>query len=248
MKVVAYSDVGKVRYVNQDNIFYTLDKIGDLDNLFILCDGMGGANAGEYASFIAIKYIKDFISTNKGEVIDLFTRAIKKTNDSMLNEAKKDINKSGMGTTLVLASIKENILYIANIGDSRLYIITDVINQISKDHTVAEELLLKNSIHKSSLEYTKNKHVLTRALGAMENIKADFFEASLNHNDKILLCSDGLSNMLSDDEIRKIILNTKEENIAAELINNANLKGGEDNISAIVIYDLCNKVGDINAT
>lgn len=248
MKAVAYSDVGKLRKVNEDRFFYTTRKIGDLDNLFILCDGMGGENAGDCASQMAIEYIKKSIELNKGEIISLFKLAIEESNNKILELATLDKDKSGMGTTLVLATIKDNVLYFASIGDSRLYIIDDSITQASKDHTLAEELLSKNIVEKYTKEYNENKHILTRALGTIKDIKADFFEVSLKDEMKILICSDGLSNMLDDIEISKSIQNTTEKNMAKELIDKANENGGKDNISAIVIYDLSDEVGDINAT
>lgn len=247
MKVVAYSDVGKVRKINEDSIFYTTNKIGVLDNLFILCDGMGGENAGDYASCMAIEYLKNFIEENIGEIAHLFSLAIEKTNIKLLEESKQDIGKKGMGTTLVLATIKDNILYFANIGDSRLYIIDENILQVSKDHTLSEDLVSKNLIEKYSKEYEENKHTLTRALGAMENIKADFFEINIEKNMNILICSDGLSNMLDSEDIKNIVENSNKEEVAKKLIDSANLRGGRDNISTIFIYGLDTKAGDIDA-
>lgn len=247
MKVVAYSDVGKVRKINEDSIFYTTNKIGVLDNLFILCDGMGGENAGDYASYMAIEYLKNFIEENIGEIAHLFSLAIEKTNIKLLEESKQDIGKKGMGTTLVLATIKDNILYFANIGDSRLYIIDENILQVSKDHTLSEDLVSKNLIEKYSKEYEENKHTLTRALGAMENIKADFFEINIEKNMNILICSDGLSNMLDSEDIKNIVENSNKEEVAKKLIDSANLMGGRDNISTIFIYELDTKAGDIDA-
>jgi serine/threonine protein phosphatase len=248
MKAVAYSDVGKVRSINEDRVFYTLDKIGDLENLFILCDGMGGENAGDYASLMAVKYIKESIQGTKGELASILSKAISEANLKILNEAKADVSKFGMGTTLVLVSIMDNNLYAVNIGDSRLYILrNEKLRQVSRDHTLSEELLAKNVIEKYSLEYEENKHKLTRALGVFENIKADFFEIPLEGISKVLICSDGLSNMIDDEDIEHIIKETQDEVCAKKLIDRANANGGRDNVSAIVIYEL-GKAGDVNAT
>ncbi len=248
MKAVAHSHVGKLRSVNEDSIFYTLDRIGKLDNLFILCDGMGGENAGDYASLTAVSELKARIREAKGELIHILSAAITESNEKLLLEASLDVRKAGMGTTLVLASIKEGILYLANIGDSRLYVLDRKLIQISRDHTLAEELLSRNVITRYSPEYEENKHKLTRALGAMENVKADFFEIPTAGISKILLCSDGLSNMLSDDEIEHILREENPESAAERLVDAANKNGGRDNISAIVIYALEDKAGEADAT
>lgn len=246
MKVVADSHIGLCRKLNEDRMFYKLEKIGAFDNLFILCDGMGGENAGDYASLKAVEYLLDYLKNAfLGEVFSIFREAINYANDKLFKEASEDINKRGMGTTLVLATIKENTLYVANIGDSRLYLLKDErLIQITKDHNLSAELLALNKLDKDSIEYRINKNSLTRALGVTKDVKADFFEIILNNTNKILICSDGLTNMLDDNEIKFYLETEEKEMLANYLINKANEKGGKDNISIIIIYDLATKVGD----
>ena len=143
----------------------------------------------------------------------------------------------GMGTTLVLATITDDILTVANVGDSRLYIISEDegIHQITRDHSLVEEMVRMGGIDRVSARNHPDKNIITRAIGATQNVNIDFFEVNLKNNDLILMCSDGLSNMIEDSEIQKIANNAKSlEDIANELINTANKNGGKDNISVVL--------------
>lgn len=235
MRVFSNTDIGKVRTSNEDNIFYTLENIGVLDNLFLLCDGMGGANAGEYASKKAIEYISEFFEKDEYPFPEILTKAIEYSNAKILEEASKDFNKSGMGTTLVLATIKDKILYVANIGDSRLYILNENLKQITKDHNLYQELSDLDYQKRIDFDKIKTKNALTRVIGVLTNIKIDFFEIEISNIDKILICSDGLTNMLSDKEIEDILCESKHIDFAKVLVDKANENGGKDNISVLVI-------------
>ena len=142
-----------------------------------------------------------------------------------------------MGSTLVLATIEDNILYVANVGDSRLYLIRDKkARQITRDHSYVEELVALGKIERNSRDYQEQKYIITRAVGASEQVEADFFEVELKKNDVILLCSDGLSNMLTEDEIQKLAsADLSLEARVKMLIQKANDLGGKDNIAVVLI-------------
>ncbi len=235
MRTALLSDVGIKRDNNEDYIFFIDESIGSLKNLFILCDGMGGANAGEVASKDTVKYIVEYLEKSTDSIVSAMRESIKYANFNIYNDAKEYIDKNGMATTIVMATIYEDTLYVSNVGDSRLYLIEkDKINQITRDHCLAEEL-----DNLDVKDYEKFKHILTRAVGAEEDIHIDNFEISLERDDKIMLCSDGLTNMLSDAQILEIVNKDDDiENTARKLIETANQNGGNDNISLILVSEI----------
>ena len=211
--------------------------IGPLPNLFLVADGMGGHAAGDFASKYAISVVIDFIrkSTIKSPV-SLLKRALVYASNELFKEAEKDRDKMGMGTTMVAAVFQDKTLYVANIGDSRLYIINDDIKQITMDHSLVEELIRNGQLERNKGRNHPEKNIITRAMGSRDEAMPDFFEIQLNDGDKVLLCSDGLSNMVEDDEIRDIVLDSPDlEDTVSSLISRANYYGGNDNISVIII-------------
>ena len=161
---------------------------------------------------------------------------MRNTDNRIRRKAMEDENMIGMGTTLVLATVSDDILTVANVGDSRLYVISEEgINQITRDHSLVEEMIRMGGIDRVSARNHPDKNIITRALGAASSVNVDFFEVTLKNNDLILMCSDGLSNMIEDSDIQKIVMNGNSlESIANELINTANNNGGRDNISVIL--------------
>ncbi|MBO4591758.1 MAG: Stp1/IreP family PP2C-type Ser/Thr phosphatase [Eubacterium sp.] len=231
------TDKGRKRSNNQDSIFLSETPIGPLPNLFLVADGMGGHAAGDFASRYAISVITDFIrkSTIKSPV-SLLKRALVYASNELFKEAEKDRDKMGMGTTMVAAVFQEKTLYVANIGDSRLYIINDDIRQITMDHSLVEELIRNGQLERNKGRNHPEKNIITRAMGSRDEAMPDFFELQLNEGDKVLLCSDGLSNMVEDDEIRDIVVDSPDlEDAVSSLISRANYYGGNDNISVIII-------------
>ena len=211
--------------------------IGPLPNLFLVADGMGGHAAGDFASKYAISVVIDFIrkSTIKSPV-SLLKRALVYASNELYKEAEKDRDKMGMGTTMVAAVFQDKTLYVANIGDSRLYIINDDIKQITMDHSLVEELIRNGQLERNKGRNHPEKNIITRAMGSRDEAMPDFFELQLNDGDKVLLCSDGLSNMVEDDEIRDIVIDSPDlEDTVSSLISRANYYGGNDNISVIII-------------
>lgn len=238
MKSFAITDVGKRRELNEDYI-YTSDKtIGQLPNLFLVADGMGGHNAGDYASRYTIEKIVETIETlPKGQdAEEMIQEAICLANAYIYEEAGKNSSLSGMGTTLVAATVQGENVTVANIGDSRLYIVNQKITQITKDHSFVEEMVTMGEIDKETARNHPDKNIITRAIGVKELVLADFFEVRLEKEDKLLLCTDGLTNMLRDEEIRRIIKDSADiEEAARALIAAANENGGRDNISVVLV-------------
>lgn len=237
MKAFSITDTGVLRTMNQDYCFSSDTAIGRLPNLYIVCDGMGGHKAGEYASRYTVERIIASVSRSKAEdPIRILKAAIHKANEILVVESQEDKEKQGMGTTVVAATVIDNKMYVANVGDSRLYVINDTIEQITNDHSYVEEMIRIGKIKREDARKNEKKNLITRAVGAAEKIKADFFEVELRENDTILLCSDGLSNMVTDEIIYQIVKSSnKVDSIAKTLVEEANKNGGTDNITVIVI-------------
>ena len=238
MKFSVVTEQGKVRAQNQDFVFTTDQPVGSLPNLFLVADGMGGHNAGEYASEYTIKAVLDEIRSHKElSPIATMEKAITQANQIIHDRAVNDADKSGMGTTLVAATFVDGHIYVANVGDSRLYINTcDELKQITRDHSLVEELIREGTVSENAARQHPKKHMITRAIGAESHIRTDFFDVTLSETDQILMCTDGLTNMVEDDDIRRILndscdLKTKVHT----LVDTANANGGKDNITVVVI-------------
>ena len=162
--------------------------------------------------------------------------AIQKANEILVFESREDLEKQGMGTTVVAATIIDHRMYVANVGDSRLYVIGETLKQITKDHSYVEEMVRMGKVDRDEARTHEKKNVITRAVGATEKVKPDFFEVDLEDRDIVVLCTDGLSNMVTDGRISEIALSfTNTEDIARKLIEEANRNGGQDNITAVVL-------------
>jgi protein phosphatase len=238
MKSFSITDVGEKRQINQDYIFCEENTIGGLPNLFIVADGMGGHNAGDYASRFCVEVFTEQIRTKQNKTpIGMIAEALQYTNDLLLEEARENHGLQGMGTTFVAATIIDSVMYVANIGDSRLYVIGDGIKQITEDHSLVEEMVKTGELDRKDMRFHPNKNIITRALGANTNVVPDYFEINLEMDDTVLICSDGLTNMLDDQEIMKIVKQNPEdlEQAAKTLVERANENGGKDNISIVIV-------------
>lgn len=237
MKTNAITDVGVLRTENQDTFYSNEQPIGSLPNLFIVADGMGGHVGGKQASETAIHAIIQYIEKSKEKDIRvLFEQAIKSANSAVFEEASEK-NLQGMGTTIVMASIDKDVLSISNVGDSRLYVVSPrAIKQVTKDHSLVEEMIRMGELERSKARLHPEKNVITRAVGAAEDCKADFFKVRLEEEESFLMCSDGLSNMLDDEQIRNI-MNSQRDVIekTQKLVEAANESGGKDNITVVVV-------------
>jgi len=238
MKTFSMTDVGRRREMNQDYMFASDTAVGKLPNLFIVADGMGGHKAGEYASKTAVETIVEYIGNDdSGLLVAAIKKAIGEANKRILKESIIDIEKEGMGTTIVAAAIKGDKLIAANVGDSRLYIINESgITQVTTDHSLVEEMIRSGRIARSEARNHPDKNKITRAVGVFPNVDVDFFETKVAPGDTVLLCTDGLTNMVEDEEIKKIVLGQRDiVEKTQTLIEVANKNGGTDNITALLI-------------
>ena len=237
MYSVGWTDVGRKRLVNQDTVYISDTPVGVLPNLYIVADGMGGEKAGDYASKSLIGYMLTYIEHTIKMPVTAIQGAIEYANANLFAEGSKNPNLSGMGTTVVAASIIDNTLHVFNVGDSRCYVLDEnSISQITKDHSLVEMLVSKGEITRESAEYKENKSKITRAVGAEERVLIDSFEVDLVGNEYVLLCSDGLTNMVDDRKIFNIISSSAGvKSSAKRLVEEANLSGGSDNISILLI-------------
>ena len=240
LKAYAITDIGRKRNLNQDFVFASEQPVGNLPNLFIVADGMGGHNAGDYASKYTVETIVAELSRAADESPEeSIRRAIEMANMQVRKKAEEDSSMSGMGTTAVVAFCDGNVLKVANVGDSRLYHIGSEIRQVTIDHSLVEEMVKMGSLDREAARTHPEKNIITRAIGAVQTVEVDFFTEELTAGDMVLLCSDGLSNMLEDKKIFEIIQEQKDiRSRAEELVKAANESGGKDNIAVILIEPL----------
>ena len=240
----AITDIGRRRQLNQDFIYLSETPIGNLPNVFIVADGMGGHNAGDYASRCAVETGVDEIGASvEKSPTRILGKAIEKANTVIRQRAYEDVAYSGMGTTMVAATFIGRYLEVANVGDSRLYVIRDKIEQITQDHSLVEEMVRMGGLDKESARNHPDKNIITRAIGARDDIEPDFFDQELQPGDMVLLCSDGLTNMVDDEAIYRILKEgTSLRARVEEVVETANRNGGKDNISVIVIEPLADEV------
>ncbi len=227
------TDVGNKRTLNEDSVgYYEEDDFG----IFVIADGMGGHNAGEIASKIAIDTIIEYVINHKNDRSEekILNEAILSANRKIYRESLLNESCNGMGTTLVGAFVRENNLTMVNIGDSRGYILKDgQLIKITKDHSLVQELLDNGTITNEEAKSHPNKNVITRALGTNPVVMADYYNLDIRGVSKILLCSDGLTNEVSEEDIFRV-LQGYNGNQCMELINMSKKNGGRDNISIII--------------
>ena len=244
MKTFSKTDVGMVRDVNQDYVFASAAPVGKSPNLLVVADGMGGHQAGEYASRLAVESLVQTVTSGEENGPQaVLKQAILKANQAVYEAANSDSRYRGMGTTMVAAIVVDKTLYFANVGDSRLYVINKEIKQLSKDHSLVEEMVRLGGIRPEDAKHHPDKNVITRAIGVREKVEADFFEYRLKANDTLLLCTDGLHNMVEDEEILKIVKSSRDVVEAVErLIESAKDNGGNDNIGVVVAEPFADEV------
>ncbi|MDO4519098.1 MAG: Stp1/IreP family PP2C-type Ser/Thr phosphatase [Eubacteriales bacterium] len=244
MRIYSTTDVGQKRQVNQDYVYASAEPVGNLPNLFIVADGMGGHNAGDYASSHAVQTIVKEIEEDRDyNPVKVIRHAIETANTKIIEDANNDVRLKGMGTTMVVATIVGHYAYVANVGDSRLYVIQGQIRQVTKDHSLVQEMVRMGEISEEEARKHPDKNIITRALGAESTIDIDFFDLKLEPESCILMCSDGLSNMVSDEEIEQIVLSEDTiENRGKLLVERANSNGGKDNIAIVLAEPFANEV------
>ncbi|MCL1842965.1 MAG: Stp1/IreP family PP2C-type Ser/Thr phosphatase [Defluviitaleaceae bacterium] len=244
MYAAGISDIGIVRNQNEDAIFVYNKPIGPFPNLFIVADGMGGHNAGEVASSMAVEKFSGFIRTFHAKefirpenYLDLLVSAAKHAGDAIVAKANADESTKGMGTTLTACVITDEKIFMVHIGDSRAYLVNMFeMKKITTDHTFVDELMQAGRISQEEADSHPKRHVLTRVLGVSGSNEVDGIVCELGDASAVLLCSDGLTNMLDCDLMIKIINGLGYvEHRTKYLIDEANKKGGTDNISAVLI-------------
>lgn len=264
MRSAGRSDIGLVRKVNEDDFLcLKLNDLLKLENpaadlyLCIVADGMGGRNAGEVASSMAVHEIVEFIKEKylsvliekditEDKIFDLIREAIYYSNDRIYKKSLLNSECVGMGTTLSMILIKDNSLFYGHVGDSRIYLIRkNEITKLTEDHSLVAELVKQGTIKPEDAVSHPQKNIITRALGTEYDIEADLGKQEILDEDYILLCTDGLSNLIRDNEIKDLVLSAKSvEQACDNLIDRAKENGGFDNITVVVIHN--SKGGDCN--
>lgn len=244
MHAVGKTDKGQTRKENQDAIFIENKPIGPLPNLYIVADGMGGHNAGEVASEQAIDAIADYIRTFKAAAfvkpenfLDLLVTAVQYANKTVFTMSKETPEMKGMGTTLIACTIHDGKIIMAHVGDSRAYVVTaENIKQITDDHTYVGQMLQAGQISEAEANAHPDRNIITRAVGSEESLQVDGIVRPINDTITIVLCTDGLSDMMDNETIKNIVNGIGfAEQRTQFLIEEANSLGGRDNISAILI-------------
>lgn len=242
MKVFAKSDIGKAREMNQDA--YYASQPSDTVGLYIVADGMGGYNGGEIASSLAVTATKDFIENNfaetehtKEKLQELVKNAIEYANMLVYEKSKEIPELEGMGTTIEVALVHNNRVYIGHVGDSRIYRIRkDFIRKLTTDHSYVQKLVKDGTISKEEATHHPKKNMLTKALGCTSFVEPDVTVKGFLKDDVLVLTSDGLTNMVKDQEIYSIVKDNIE--VATDkLIDKANEAGGLDNITVIIVLN-----------
>jgi len=240
------TDVGKVREVNQDS-FAVIDLLG----LYLVADGMGGHAAGEKASLTAVSASVEVFSAydfnnqcflgseEKFDIDSVIKIALNEGNNRIIKSSITSISLQGMGTTEVIAIKHEGTMYIGHVGDSRAYLIKNgEIKQLTRDHSVVQDLIEQGLITDEEARVHPYRNVITRCLGMQSEIEVDVVSINLESDDIIILCTDGLTNLVSNQEIMELVYQNDDPNLACEkLINLANQRGGHDNITVVILYN-----------
>lgn len=236
------SDIGLSRKLNEDYVGTYED---DLKKVYIIADGMGGHNAGEIASKIAvdstINYIKNLREFDDPETI--LCEAIKSANIDIYNESQENSSMTGMGTTITACLIIKDRLLIANVGDSSCFIVKpNNITKITKDHSLVQQLVDSGSITEEEAVNHPNKNIITRALGTNISVDVDLFAIDIKDILKVILCTDGLTNVVGKHEIYDIIIKNNNKDACSQLVELSKMKGSKDNISVIIFEGECENV------
>lgn len=234
------SDVGNVRKTNEDSVGYFE---GNGIDIYIVADGMGGHNAGEVASELATKIIIEYIKNNHQDLDmkEVLSEGIKSANKKIYNIASESDDLKGMGTTVTICFKKQNKMVVANVGDSSCYIIDNnkKLSKITRDHSLVQQLLDNGTITEEKARNHPNKNIITRALGTNELVEVDLFDVDLTNVIKCVLCTDGLTNDVTYDEMYDIIMENDNATSCKMLVDLSKSKGGRDNISVIIFEGEC---------
>ena len=240
MKIVAKTDIGLQRESNQDS--YAAGELPGSVAWAVVCDGMGGAAGGNYASSTAVKVISERITSSyrigmtASSIRNMLTSAIAAANISVYDMSKADPELTGMGTTVVVSIVVDNTVFIAHAGDSRAYILSNgSLNQLTKDHSIVQEMIDHGTLTPDEAKIDPRKNIITRALGVDSELRIDFDIADIDENDVLILCTDGLTNFVEPQEIYELTDDGKFYEYAERLVARANSNGGGDNITVVTI-------------
>lgn len=240
LKVCGMTNIGKRRELNEDSFKICGFEDGAPCGVCVLADGMGGHNAGEIASSTAAEIVAgelaaEMSKTDEKDVCHSIASAIDFANSRIYEMSLSNPAQAGMGTTLVVAYVKDEQLWIANIGDSRAYVVNSKeICKMTIDHSIVEELVRRGTITREEARNHPDKNIITRALGTEEFVDADYYDYKLSDGETVLLCSDGLTETVRDERIQEIIINETDIEKAVEaLVDEANKNGGVDNITVV---------------
>lgn len=244
IKAYAKSDIGKARDINQDAFYITDDSFSEVQ-LFLLADGMGGANAGDIASKLAVSCAKSYVENNfkdtpkdKDSLIQLLASSMEYANMVVYEKSLEDKKFEGMGTTLEICLIYNNRAYIGHIGDSRIYRIRkEIMRKLTQDHSYVQKLVQDGTITREEAEHHPQKNMLMKALGCNAFVEPDVMVKGFLKGDILIICSDGLTNMVKQDDIYNVVKENFEL-APKELIERANQNGGIDNVTVITIKNL----------
>ena len=240
LRIAGKSDVGKKRAANEDGFY--LAKFSDDAAWAVVCDGMGGENGGYVASSLAVEKICKSVEEgyrdefNENSVKNMMLSAVSAANAQVFAKAEKTEDLKGMGTTVVLAVVRGDLIHIAYAGDSRAYLIDEKgARQITHDHSMVQLMVDRGEISQEEAQYHPDKHYITRALGVVSQLDVDYLEEDMPEKGALLLCSDGLSNYLDQADLHRMIWDKDPALAVGELIREANSLGGADNITAVLI-------------
>lgn len=236
MKSYGITDIGKKRKINQDYLFFSDEPVGCFPNLYIVADGMGGHKAGDKASSYSVKRFVELAGKAEKEVPFLvMEKLLDQVNREVYQLSQKEEKYEGMGTTFVAATVVDHVVYVMNVGDSRLYYYDGSLRQVTMDHSLVEELVRAGELGRMESRHHPQKNIITKAVGVADEIQPDFFMLDMGKGQKILLCSDGLSNMVDDDKLEEIMAESGEvEELAKKCIEEALFYGGLDNIAVVI--------------
>lgn len=239
MNICGFTDKGKIRSSNQDS--FIIGKMDDGSIWAVVCDGMGGANGGNVASRMAVDNLSASLKSgyrpnmSESSVKNLLFTAVAAANIRVFDKSREDSSLNGMGTTVVAVLICDSIAYIAHAGDSRAYLLSNnVLTQLTRDHSIVQNMVEDGKLTTEEARVHPRKNVITRALGVEESVDAEFTVVDLSNGDSLLLCTDGLTNYATPDEIVSAFQNV-DDDVAKRLVDIANNNGGGDNITAVVI-------------
>jgi protein phosphatase len=239
VKIYSKIDKGIVRNSNQDAYF--AGEISQEITFAVVCDGMGGAKAGNVASTAAVKSISEYIANSYrnnmslDDITKMLRNAIISANIEVYDMATQNEQLQGMGTTVVAAVVRNGNAVIANVGDSRVYLVDDNITQLTTDHSIVQTLIESGKITVEDAKVHPRKNVITRALGAESDVAVDIAEYNLSENNTLLLCTDGLTNFVSEEDILKTFKENDISVVSEKLVELANIGGGGDNITAVTL-------------